>query len=57
MALSGYTEEKKSLWRDRCLSLCKQVRTFISKFYVIGMNGTISNLFYTKCEPVVTPKD
>ena len=25
MALSGYTEEKTSLWRDHCLQLCKQV--------------------------------
>ena len=25
MALSGYTEEKKTLWRDMCRSLCGQV--------------------------------
>ena len=25
MALSGYTGEKKALWRDRSLSLCTQV--------------------------------
>ncbi|CAB4000334.1 WD repeat-containing mio-like, partial [Paramuricea clavata] len=29
MALSGYTEERTSLWRDHCLQLCKQVRYFI----------------------------
>ena len=25
MALSGYTEEKKTMWRDMCRSLCGQV--------------------------------
>jgi hypothetical protein len=25
MALSGYTKEKSSLWRDHCLQLCQQV--------------------------------
>ena len=25
MALSGYTKEKPSLWRDHCLQLCQKV--------------------------------